>query len=955
MNYVSKLASIDHAKGKVNSAAFFLKCLALPANATTGVPFVELVSLAENAANMLLGFRHERLQEEILKLPPGERVEYLAYNFATLAYALACRALATTQRIQDDSTRIHELKDFLKDDELATLTLPSIDLTSTSSGIQLREKPSELYEQFEARLTRISDDKDLASAVTDKAKDEFAYQVITSEHAETLRRHYLSSDVAIIHTILLKLSDVVSKSLLKNKSTLSDDRLVYLKRYFIGLREAIANDPQYSLPDTIFPVAIDYLNVDSPCSCIKYLHMLSCDSTRCHQVEGAAGMGKSSLLSRIAQYCVDSEPAIVPFFINLGSAKGMGSAKTPKTPQWVTDFLITHDRSAAFDYILQNAISAQAAPVTSGFFSDIAGSLPTILIVDGLNEIKSNEARKKIVEILELTVKEKNYPTSRCSCIIGSRSFAGLPTMSWERVKVAPVSSNYVSGILADRKISWNGLPDVTRKLLQIPFFLNLFLKNKNTLFSETRSKLLEQFFLDILQQNHGKLEFVASAAYSAYLTTGSRNFRRSTFISDLARDEELFETLVQEGVLNLVSDGDMLDPWYSFDHQTRHDYLAARVLSGRKRILTSIPGFIGSALDGDQWTPKIFQQLSFEKASPDVFVFTAEQLLNRNDRQVDAFMERVYDWDWLICLECIRTCRDQGSPISRAIEAAICSIICQKCFTDTFRNDDNDQIIQNALYCLTDGHPEDGAILKNQSAFREYLLHIDSEIKQKNPLIWYNKFSELFFLEADPNKGLLYPQEEKFLLTLIMSRHSIIGWATPNSLRNIGRLSHQGVKTLATLFDVTWVQECGDFSSTVRWRIVYALGGLEPFESADETRLNPMLASILAQALKGIPVSGQIVGDNKDSTNTRIGALRSMIEWGVRHSDNQCKLKIVMDFITESLKDIVINQSQDKDFSKIARSFAKTIDRLRPEQSAFADSLSALAKELDINLQIDE
>lgn len=401
------------------------------------------------------------------------------------------------------------------------------------------------------------------------------------------------------------------------------------------------------------------------------------------------------------------------------------------------------------------------------------------VIVDGLNQW-TPQTQKHVRDILGGLTTEWSW----VRCLATTRENQEVVRATgWHYLRLSELSDDSVSAVLHqhNQHETYEHLQDSTKRILRIPFYLDLFTRNPTE--DRTRVAMIATFLGFASEATAPR----AAELGWKYLTSDAGKFggqqrQESDFFTAIEAEwPEQYQNMVDRGVIE-VSEGDR-----GFTHHLHGDFLAASAIA-------SAP---------DRWGEELFDQATLDGSSADALVLALELASKEGVEQADSFVDAVYDWNYALALEAIEDVElvSGQPPVSRTVAAAI-------------------WIAQGVK--LLDPVPQTrerarARLLNYRSEMARSLAGIVDEV-DGGKLIEQARamapdadaaWSRVFF------RGRNAPWSEAEL-NEIADGSSIVGWTVSNVLRR-SVLEEMDLRQLRTL---------GQFAPpTVRWRVAHALG----------------------------------------------------------------------------------------------------------------------------------
>jgi len=348
---------------------------------------------------------------------------------------------------------------------------------------------------------------------------------------------------------------------------------------------------------------------------------------------------------------------------------------------------------------------------------------------------------------------------------------------------VDPLSEDFVRQVFDEKfapEVTFEELESSVKDILKIPFFLDLKIRKAAELeLAETKSAMMEAFFLKQLRLQETDLDKVAEATIAICKEYQSQTFDASRF-NEMVR-EELYRLLHGASVLN--------EEGTSFEHHLWRDYLCARYL----------------AKNEDEWIDySFFDAATFTSESLEPLTMVVEQLEKKEI--IDEFLRRVYDWNYYAAIDCVREAGwSPKALVSDSIRFVLLAAIAEKRF---------DRVISTAERAwsrLREHEYAEGLPFSQVSSFSELLDHVRS-LEAEEP--WFDSWKDLFAKSEE--QGMT--EEE---INLLINTDSIFGWTAANVARR-SRLSQVDQRQVRTVYVAS---ACDPQAGSIRWRAVHVLG----------------------------------------------------------------------------------------------------------------------------------
>jgi hypothetical protein len=422
------------------------------------------------------------------------------------------------------------------------------------------------------------------------------------------------------------------------------------------------------------------------------------------------------------------------------------------------------DPLARANFLLENL----GDPPSSFYEIDkIEPSRPKLVIVDGLNEVRSDIGRQFLTSADKLASAFLNL-----SVITTDRlARRDIAIDRWTLGMVLPLKESLVRSAVEENlgRSTWDAATLRDRMLLENPFFLDKVLKDKRVTF------LIGDYLLRFTGLSNEDLDRAASGAMATYRAGfGARSFPRDAFVKEAGTETTM--RLMEAGILE--GDGESAH----FQHHLFHDYLAARWLAGHP----------------NEWNEKTFDALTFKASSFDAI---SEVLAQLESDQADNFIRQVYDWNPYAAAYAISQTGPSDARVSKEMAQVITAMLADRKWD---------------LICPTATQAKDAlAILgTNQATYyleaktREEILAAVEKLKSETN--WFRKWQWLF---TRPSGTTLRDRE----IELLKSDDSILGWTAANVFRRL----NLGAKELRDVRHLARTAQTGN----IRWRAVHVLG----------------------------------------------------------------------------------------------------------------------------------
>jgi hypothetical protein len=470
-------------------------------------------------------------------------------------------------------------------------------------------------------------------------------------------------------------------------------------------------------------------------------------------LHGRGGSGKTTIVLRVRSEA--EKQGFATFLVNMA--------------RWSPRFYEMLERLDADPLARANFLLENLGDPPSSFYEidKIEPSRPKLVIVDGLNEVRSdigrqflNSADKLASAFLNLSVITTDRLARR-----------DIPLDRWTLGMVLPLKESLVRSVVEENlgPSAWDSTTVRDRTLLENPFFLDKVLKDKRVTF------FIGDYLLRFTGLSNEELDQAASGAMATYRAGfGARSFPRDAFIKEAGTETTM--RLIEAGIL----EGDRESA--HFQHHLFHDYLAARWL----------------ARHPNEWNEQTFDALTFKASSFDAISEVLEQL---ESEQADDFIRKVYDWNPYAAAYAISETGPSDARVSREMGQVITAMLADRKWD---------------LICPTATQARDAlAILGTKDATyyleantREEILSAVEKIESEKD--WFREWQRLFTRKS---RTIVRDRD----LELLKSDDSILGWTAANVFRRL----KLGAKELGEVRHLASSAKTG----TIRWRAVHVLG----------------------------------------------------------------------------------------------------------------------------------
>jgi hypothetical protein len=430
-----------------------------------------------------------------------------------------------------------------------------------------------------------------------------------------------------------------------------------------------------------------------------------------------------------------------------------------------------------------------------------------LILVDGLNELPAPRGMQILRALEELTRNQ----IGTVAIVTDRLARRDLPKpVRWDLGLVLPLSTEQIETFRP------SGASNDASQLLNLPFFLNEAIRGASISGSNVQAHNL--YFRSHVGLDDNQLSLAGKAAFHAYESTRTRNFSYSQFI-DLA-GSTVTQKLEDAGALRL-SEGTAC-----FSHHLLHDFLAAHHVA---------------AMDGELWTPDVFDTITMQGSSFDSVALIFEQLTGG---RADQLLRSLYDWNLYATGYVLAEALNGQIAPSAEMQVMIYAMLAEKRF---------DPIVstrQRATDALLLVSSDVATALVDAQTFSEVCRVVSQVHSDSN---WFLQWRNLFV-----------EREERDLtgtdIELLCSADSVIGWTMANVARRL---------TLPSTVRRRLINALANAARAIRWRIVHVLGA---FPSRPNFR-------ILTDRF------------DKDEYNlVHYGALRSLVEMAARTGDESLR-----------------------------------------------------------------
>jgi nucleoside phosphorylase len=536
---------------------------------------------------------------------------------------------------------------------------------------------------------------------------------------------------------------------------------------------------------------------------------------------GHAGIGKSSAVHH-AMLSSLSPLEHFPVLVDLKRWKTKFGSRLSSDPTG-------EDLLPSLDALLRASVQR----IGVRLLEQIAQQRDVLLVVDGLNEVPFAETGGPILTLLEEYMRDR----PRVRVLVTDRTANPFYAENgWTVLELQQLEVPEVLRVL-DEELGIQEFDVERNELLRTPFYLNQAVELGSTELG-SRASVVSSFFSSHLGADPYLLDRLAEMAYRVYTNQRERSFSESQAKPYIGVD--VLASLRTAGVV--VGEGDAL----TFNHQLVHDYLAARQL----------------ASDAKQWTFDVFDAVTFDAASFDVMGFALEQLTSADDR--DAFVRRLYDWNWRGTITAMATAEQDGSSAaSPPLRTALLAVIAEKKF---------DPVVGTSGRAVSqlERFPGVEAAEMARAVSLGELINLIAAAPMGSP--WFETWRAVFCHKP----GDSFARED---VELIADRDPVVAWTAANVARRatVGPELQRAARELYSHHPSD-----SEHDRALRWRVVHALGAWPEQENV------PLLVDALTDRYPWVPY----------------GAMRSLIEIAA-HTPNVELREEIFAAIKERLTDV--------------------------------------------------
>ncbi|MFC9610393.1 HEAT repeat domain-containing protein [Streptomyces sp. NPDC056938] len=439
-----------------------------------------------------------------------------------------------------------------------------------------------------------------------------------------------------------------------------------------------------------------------------------------------------------------------------------------------------------------------------------------LLLLDGLNEIPPDLAPAVIEAVDELAVRDLSVGT-----VVTDRLSRRHLSSRWGLATLGMVPNHIQQKFLGE-----------THELCSIPFYLESARHTGRAW--KIRSDTHKDFLLHhaVTEDELGRLSL---GAFRQYELTSNRKLDPDEFIKSIGK--ATFDKLVTN---RIVVDADSAP---RFSHHLIHDYLAASYL----------------AQHPDLWGPQGFDTITFRATSFDALAMVLEQI----PTMVDAFLLRVYDWNFYASAYLLAEDRMGSSQVSGDLEVAILSLLAEKRF---------DRVAATAEQVSDALRAQPSAIAKEllrKPDIEAILETVRERVSGDSLKAWRDIFTR--------NVGA---PMESCDVQVLQAEDALLGWTMAAVIRR-SEVSNAHLKEIRRLLKLS-------HPPTVRWRTAHTLGAFPRQEVVDD-----LIACFLRD----------------EEIWVRYGALRSLVEVAAEGSPEL--RKEVFDRMSRMQFIFIINQEE--------------------------------------------
>lgn len=262
---------------------------------------------------------------------------------------------------------------------------------------------------------------------------------------------------------------------------------------------------------------------------------------------------------------------------------------------------------------------------------------PTLLLIDGVNEIPAGQANTLLMAVQRLA---ERAPSLR-AVVTDRLHRRALASRAWTLTTLTPVSDDVV------RRLVSADLTPAAVEALSLPFYLKQAVHDG----PGSRAAMHEQALAVHAAQTEDDIERLAAATSEQYELTRSRRIDEPVFRARVPQEQ--LDRLQTAGVLSIVGP-------LRFSHHLISDYLAAR-----------------HAANKDQWTRNDLDVLTLTATSFDALAMLLELAPHRADELVLA----TYDWNFYAAAHLLSEARDADLTVNPGLETAVLGMLGERRF----------------------------------------------------------------------------------------------------------------------------------------------------------------------------------------------------------------------------------------------------------------------------------
>ena len=308
-------------------------------------------------------------------------------------------------------------------------------------------------------------------------------------------------------------------------------------------------------------------------------------------LSGRGGGAKSTIILRLIREALEGAH-IVPILIDLKSWQAENYGQwTSLQPGWMSRFAMLLEH---FGHPKANLSTLEA----------IHPMMSRLIFIDGLNEVTSAVAQEIFAAADDFAQKAINS-----SVVISDRIVRRelRDAERWRFAAIQPLSEAEIRRVLDESALgarAWEAATPETKALMEIPFFLNEFLREGGANFGAvTRSSMIRSYFDSHVELDEAVFSSAARGAFEVYRDDQSRTFPLSQFQEFAGATAT--EKMLTAGILSGPPEATRLS------HHLHHDYLASRHLVAQPMT----------------WNRDAFDVLTFSASSFDAVAMAIEQI----------------------------------------------------------------------------------------------------------------------------------------------------------------------------------------------------------------------------------------------------------------------------------------------------------------------------------------